>query len=197
MALSWPALAAAASVTATIPVPSPPRPPDLASRDPIEVRVLQGDLLWIAGRRVRLAGIASIDRAQRCQVGGGFVTCGAKAAETLSQAVAGRNVRCTVVGEEASPYVRDPPVLSGLCQADGADLAAIVLAAGYAVSLPASGYRQMAMEACAARRGAWVGYVESPLTFRPRRSGASVAPVFIGAGARKSCLAALPEAVGR
>ena len=197
MALSWPALAAAASVTATIPVPSQPPPPDVASRDPIEVRVLQGDLLWIAGQRVRLAGIASIDRAQRCQVGGGFVSCGAKAAEVLSQAIGGHNVRCTVVGEEASPYVRDPPVLKGRCQAHGTDLAASVLAAGYAVALPASGYRQMAMEACAARRGGWAGYVESPLTFRPRRNGAPVAPVFIGARARTPCLAALPEETGR
>lgn len=197
MPLAWPAFAAAASLAATSPVPSPPPPPNVASRDPIEVRVLQGDLLWIAGQRVRLAGIVSIDRAQRCQVGGAFVTCGAKAAETLSQAVANRNVRCTILEEAASPYVREPLVLEGRCQADGADLAAIMLSAGYAVSLPASGYRQVAMEACAARRGAWAGYVESPLTFRPRRNGAPVAPVFIGARARTPCLAALPEAGGR
>ena len=197
MTLAWATFVAAASVAAATPVPPSPFPPELASRDPVEVRVLQGDLLWIAGQRVRLAGIASIDRAQRCQVGGGFVTCGAQAAETLSQAVARRNVSCTILGEVASPYVREPVVLEGRCQADGADLAAIVLSAGYAVSLPASGYRQVAMEACAARRGAWAGYVERPLTFRPRRNGAPIAPVFIGARARTPCLAALPEAVGR
>ena len=193
MAPVWPVVAA----VATLAIPVSPGSRELASRDPIDVRVLQGDLLWIAGQRVRLAGVASLDRAQRCQVGGGFAPCGVKAAEILSHAVEGRIVRCAITGQEASPYMRDPPVLIGRCQADGVDLAAVVLTAGYAVSRPESGYRQLAMEACASRRGAWAGYVESPLTFRPRRNGAPLAPAFIGARAKRPCLAALPSEGGR
>lgn len=174
--------------------PPPPPPPAVVSGHPLEVRVLQGDLVWIGGQRVRLAGIVAVDRAQRCGASGGFVSCGLTAVQTLTQAIGGRDVSCAILGEEATPFVRDPHILIGRCQAGGEDLAARVLSAGYALPLPGGGYQQQAFEACVAKRGLWAGYVESPLTFRRRRAGEPVTPKFIGARSGRGCLDAMSTA---
>lgn len=170
--------------------PPPPPPPEVIARDALEVRVLQGDLLWISGQRVRLAGIVSVDRAQRCAVKGGFLSCGLKAVEALTAAIGGQAVRCGIQGEEWSPYVRDPTILLGRCVVGGEDLALRMVAEGYALPNGA-GFQQVAMDACATRKGVWSSYVESPLTFRQRRKGEPVRPVFIGAASGTSCLRAL------
>lgn len=187
--------AAATALPATAPagtpaLPPPPPPPEVVARDALEVRVLQGDLLWISGQRVRLAGVVSVDRSQRCAARGGFLNCGLKAVDTLTAAIGAQPVRCVIQGEERSPYVRDPQVLLGRCAAGGEDLSLRMVSEGYALPKGA-GFQQIAMDACVARKGLWSSYVESPLTFRQRRKGEPVRPLFIGAGSGTSCLEAL------
>lgn len=188
----------AAAVTAAQP-PEPPPPPaappaELASKEPFEVTVLQGDLLWIAGQRIRLAGIAAPDRAQRCDVGRGFVSCGVAGGEVLRQAIAAGNVSCRIVGEEASPFVRDPVIWIGRCTGPAGDPARMVVSAGYAVPSPDGEYYHDGLQACAQRRGIWAASVESPFTYRRRRAGEPVRPLFVGARSGTSCPRAMEAA---
>lgn len=186
------ALLLAAVVAGAQPPPAPAAPPaEAASKEPFEVRVLQGDLLWISGQRIRLAGIAAPDRAQRCDVGRGFVSCGVQGGDVLRQAIAAGNVRCQIVGEEASAFVRDPVIWIGRCVGSGGDLARAVISAGYAVPTAASAYYPDAVQACAQRLGMWAASLESPLTYRRRRAGNPVTPVFVGARSGTSCLRAM------
>lgn len=189
------ALLLAAVVAGPQPPPAPAAPPaEVASKEPFEVRVLQGDLLWISGQRIRLSGIAAPDRAQRCDVGRGFVSCGAQGGDVLRQAIAAGNVRCQIVGEEASAFVRDPAIWIGRCTGAGGDLARVVVAAGYAVPTPDSEYYHDGVQACAQRRGIWAASVESPITYRRRRAGDPVRPIFVGARSGTGCLRAMEAA---
>lgn len=182
----------AALVAGAQPPPAPAAPPaEVASKEPFEVRVLQGDLLWISGQRIRLAGIAAPDRAQRCDVGRGFVSCGAQGGDVLRQAVGAGNVRCQIIGLELSPFVRDPAIWIGRCSGPEGDLARVVVSAGYAVPSPAGEYYHDGVQACAQRRGIWASSVESPLTYRRRRAGEPVRPIFVGARSGTSCLRAM------
>lgn len=189
------ALLVAAVVAGGQPAPSPAAPAApplaLASKEPFEVRVLQGDLLWISGQRIRLAGIAAPDRAQRCDVGRGFIGCGVQGGEVLRQAIAAGNVRCQIVGEEASALVRDPAIWIGRCTGAEGDLARVVVVAGYAVPSPGGEYYHDGVQACAQRRGIWATSVESPATYRRRRAGEPVKPIFVGARSGTSCLRAM------
>lgn len=189
------ALLLAAVVAGAQPPPAPAAPPaEVASKEPFEVRVLQGDLLWISGQRIRLAGIAAPDRAQRCDVGRGFVSCGVQGGDVLRQAIAAGNVRCQIVGEEASAFVRDPAIWTGRCTGAGGDLARVVVAAGYAVPSRDGEYYHDGVQACAQRRGIWAASVESPITYRRRRAGDPVRPIFVGARSGTSCLRAMETA---
>lgn len=189
-------LAAVAPGTQAAPPPAPPVAPpvEVASKEPFEVRVLQGDLLWISGQRIRFAGIVAPDRAQRCDVGRRFVSCGVQGGEVLRQAIAAGNVRCRIVGEEASAFVRDPVIWIGRCTGSGGDLARVVISAGYAVPASDSEYYHDGVQACAQRRGMWAASLESPLTYRRRRAGDPVRPMFVGARSGTSCLRAMEVA---
>ena len=185
-------LAAVVAGAQPSPPPAPAAPPvEVASKEPFEVRVLQGDLLWISGQRIRLAGIAALDRAQRCDVGRGFVSCGAQGGDVLRRATGGGNVRCQIVGKEASAFVRDPAIWIGRCTGLGGDLARVVVAAGYAVPSLDGEYYHDGVQACAQRRGIWGASVESPVTYRRRRAGDPIKPIFVGTRSGTSCLRAM------
>ncbi len=94
------------------------------------VRVLDGDTLELAGRRLRLHGIDAPEPGQLCSRDGVPWPCGAEAALLLRRLVAGREVACRTTGR-----VRDGVVLAA-CRLGWLDLSAELLTRGMAVPDP-------------------------------------------------------------
>ena len=96
-------------------------------------RVIDGDTLEVAGRRVRLHGRDAPERSQACERGGRRYACGQAAARALAALLAGRAVRCTARGRNR--YGRTVAV----CRVGGADVGEAMVHSGWAVALrPAS-----------------------------------------------------------
>lgn len=122
-------------------------------------RVIDGDTLDVAKRRVRLAGIDAPEREQQCSDTAGLPTnCGEIARRTLSDLVGGRPVACAPV--ELDPYGR----VVATCAVGGADLGEVMVTSGQA--LATDRYKPMEDEAKAARRGIWSGRFDTPAHWR-------------------------------
>jgi endonuclease YncB( thermonuclease family) len=135
-------------------------PPGMPS-GPLEgrSRIIDGDTLEVAKRRVRLAGIDAPERAQQCTDGAGKPTpCGEISRQTLADLVGRGAVRCVPI--EQDRYGR----VVASCTFNGADLGEVMVTAGRAV---ASGrYAEFEADAKAARRGIWAGDFELPVEWR-------------------------------
>lgn len=123
-------------------------------------RAADGDSLYVAGREVRLAGMDAPELAQLCTRNGKSWPCGQVARQELADRVAGRTVLCRVRGHD-----RFGRALAR-CEADGRDLGAAMVRAGYAV-----GFGDYAAQEAAARHeraGIWAGAFERPAAWRER-----------------------------
>jgi endonuclease YncB( thermonuclease family) len=68
---------------------------DISETDASRIRVIDGDTIDLAGRRVRLFGIDAPESKQRCVDGTGIVyLCGQAAAKALRGIVLGRSLSC-------------------------------------------------------------------------------------------------------
>ena len=122
-------------------------------------RVIDGDTLEVAKRRVRLAGIDAPERDQQCSDAAGQPTdCGEIARRTLADLVGRGPVTCSPV--EMDPYGR----VVATCAFGGADLGEVMVASGQA--LATDRYKPMEDEAKAARRGIWAGRFDTPAQWR-------------------------------
>lgn len=132
------------------------------------VAVIDGRTLWFANRRVlvRLAEIDSCDLPQwafdpkATRPGNNSlapVPCGALAKAWLKRVVGSRVITCSLAVEDYSG------VASGVCKANGRDLAHEMLRVGWArliTPVPSdSGYFEAQSHAVAARYGMWATYV--------------------------------------
>jgi endonuclease YncB( thermonuclease family) len=126
-------------------------------------RVVDGDSLEVAGRRVRLFGIDAPEFRQHCRDGSGAVyACGQEARRALADAIGGRSVTCTPVGASHDRSV-------AVCEAGGHDLSEALVRQGHALELRRfSGGRYAEAERTArdARRGLWQGEFETPAEWR-------------------------------
>lgn len=128
------------------------------------VRVGDGDSLDIGRARVRLHGIDAVELAQHCKdAAGRDHACGEEAARTLEALVRDKIVRCDE-RHGVDQYGR----IAAVCTADGLDLNAAMVDAGFAVA-----YRQHSLAyvpnedgAKAAKRGLWAGSFEMPWDYR-------------------------------
>jgi endonuclease YncB( thermonuclease family) len=148
------------------PAPTGPHPPAIAP-GLLEgrARVVDGDTIEVAGRRVRLHGIDAPERDQACERGGRRYACGEEAARALAELVAGRDVRCAGRGEDQ--YGR----VIAVCRADGTDLGEAMVRAGWAVAFRRYAEDYVDAEAAARRAGAglWAGQFEAPEDWRRQR----------------------------
>lgn len=141
---------------------SSPRPETVSGR----ARVIDGDTLELAGRRIRLEGIDAPERSQFCQ---GRTDqpwpCGAAARSALMRRVEGRTVRCEVRGRDR--YQRD----LARCFVGAEDLGGWLVSQGLAQAYRRYSTDYVALEEAArARRvGAWDGSFEPPENYRRRR----------------------------
>ncbi len=126
-------------------------------------RVVDGDSLEVAGRRVRLFGIDAPEGPQDCRdTRGRRYPCGEDARRALIVAIGGRPVTCTPAGVSYDRQV-------AVCTADGRDLGESMIRQGHALELRTHSHGRYAAaerEARQARRGLWAGSFEQPAEWR-------------------------------
>jgi endonuclease YncB( thermonuclease family) len=128
------------------------------------VRVGDGDSLDIGATRIRLHGIDAVELAQHCKdTAGADYACGEDAKRTLEDLVRGKTVRCDE-RHGVDQYGR----IAAVCTADGLNLNAAMVEAGFAIA-----YRQHSLayvpneeRAKAAKKGLWAGSFETPSDYR-------------------------------
>ena len=128
------------------------------------VRVGDGDSLDIGSTRIRLHGIDAVELAQHCKDSAGAdYACGEDAKRTLEDLVRGKTVRCDE-RHGVDQYGR----IAAVCTADGVNLNAAMVDAGFALA-----YRQHSLayvpneeRAKAAKTGLWAGTFEQPSDYR-------------------------------
>ena len=146
------------------------QPPARTPGEPVTgaARVIDGDLLEIAGVRVRLHGIDAPERDQDCRdAGGKSYSCGRASMRALTAAIAGRSVTCTPV--QVDQYNRDV----ALCTVDDDDLGEAMVRGGHALDYARHSrgrYAAAEREARAARRGLWAGTFETPAVWRQQHT---------------------------
>lgn len=149
---------------------APRRPPVPAAPDVIRgvapggvvagrAAVVDGDTIAIRGRRIRFEGIDAFEREQICRSARGDYACGRDAAAALRELIGGARVECRLAGRDR--YGR----ALGICRANGRDLGAALVEAGWALATRAD-YVAAERAARAARRGAWQGTFEPPAQWR-------------------------------
>lgn len=121
-------------------------------------RIVDGDTLVVAGRRVRLAGLDAPEMDQLCLREGRDYPCGIVARDALRTLLAGREPSCAIEGRDR--YGRD----LGRCSVAGADLGADLVRRGLAVAYGA--YTPEENAARAAGAGLWAGSFTRPDAWR-------------------------------
>lgn len=123
-----------------------------------------GDMIRVAGQRVRLAAIEAPERNQKCASDGARTwACGTAAVQALAARVSSRPVNCDVT--------KTPDGMTGTCTVDGNDLAAALVRGGhvFAESGWFARYATEEAEAREAKAGIWRGgEAERPVDYRTK-----------------------------
>lgn len=126
-------------------------------------KVVDGDTIDVAGRRVRLEGIDAPETGQECARRLiGTWKCGAAATKALTGLIAGREVQCTSRGNDK--YGR----ILGICYVAGIDLNERMVRDGYAWAFVkySSTYSAVEQEARSNRRGIFATENEPAWVYR-------------------------------
>lgn len=128
-------------------------------------RVIDGDTLELAGRRVRLSGIDAPERHQSCQIVGTTYPCGSLASAWLARRTHGEAVRCA--GKARDRYGR----LLAVCFVGRNNLNEALVRAGWALAFRRYSDAFIASETIAkeAGRGLWAGSFVPPWQWRRGR----------------------------
>ena len=121
--------------------------------------VLTGDLLELAGERLRLVGIDAPAPGQHCLIKTRLYDCGKVSATALMDLTAGVEIDCILDGPAGGDGARP-----ARCAADGYDLSEGMVYTGWALADPATGerYRSFQKGAEAKQRGLWKGRFVAP-----------------------------------
>jgi endonuclease YncB( thermonuclease family) len=96
------------------------------------VRVIDGDSLEVAGRRVRLIGIDALERSQTCRDrAGATIACGRQAQAALEALLRGGTVACEVLGED-----RFDRLLARCTNPQGVEVNRAMVGQGWALAYP-------------------------------------------------------------
>lgn len=128
-------------------------------------RVIDGDTLEIAGRRVRLFGIDAPEGRQHCTRDGKRYDCGEEAAEALRRKIGHFAITCSQ--RDTDRYHR----VVAVCLIGDEDLGAWMTANGFAVAFRrySLAYVGQENEAREAKRGVWRGEFEAPWDWRAHK----------------------------
>jgi endonuclease YncB( thermonuclease family) len=126
-------------------------------------RAVDGDTLEFGFKRVDLYGADSLERFQKCVIGGQSTACGADAWQAITNLIDKTPVRCEM--QAINRYKRNMAICRN---ANGADIGQQLITMGWAVArtdeVPA--YAAAEQAAKSARRGAWAGKFIDPLKWR-------------------------------
>lgn len=125
-------------------------------------RVIEGDILEVAGQRFRLWGIDAPEPGQICTLRAKTIRCGTIAKTALMDLTAGATVTCTPLPET------EDGVAVATCSAGGFDLSRNMVHTGWALAERTVTSRYVATEdkAREARRGLWRGRFVVPWEWR-------------------------------
>lgn len=143
-------------------------------------RVIDGDTLDVAGARIRLYGIDAPETDQTCDRDGQAWACGAAATEALGAWLQGRTVTCVEI--ERDRYNR----AVATCQADGQDVGAWMVTAGWAIEFRRYSdgrYAALEQQARASAVGIHAATFADPAAWRAGERG-SPAPVTVDPACR-------------
>jgi endonuclease YncB( thermonuclease family) len=125
-------------------------------------RVIDGDTIEIARRRIRIFGIDAPEQDQTCERGGGGTwNCGAEATRLMRQMARAQIVDCRVRATDV--YGR----LVALCTIGDEDLGRAMVRSGFAINVARNGaYTAEENIARAGRLGIWSGTFQNPKEWR-------------------------------
>ena len=130
-------------------------------------RIIDGDTIEIAGRKIRLHGMDAPEMRQYCtRSDGRRWACGRQAARMLGNIIGWRKVACEKVTTDR--YHR----IVAICRAGNDDIGARMVAGGWAVAYIRYSriYASLETQARNRGRGLWSGGFTLPETWRHRRS---------------------------
>ncbi|MGE3904644.1 MAG: thermonuclease family protein [Reyranellaceae bacterium] len=127
-----------------------------------QARVIDGDTIDVAGRRVRLEGIDAPESRQQCSDGERRYSCGANATSALYSLIAFTTVNCDDRGRDR--YGRT----LALCTANDVDVGRWMVRNGHALAYWRYSWRYGLDETLAriSSTGVWVGDFERPEDWR-------------------------------
>lgn len=127
---------------------------------------VEGDLLTVNGRAVRLMGIDAPDPGQTClnRIGQSY-DCFANATAVLRGLIQGGEVECTVADRDRNGQDQ------GECRVRGVDLGRAMVLRGWAFAYRSlsPAYQEAEAYAVSRRLGLWSGKVEKPWQWRTRK----------------------------
>ena len=128
--------------------------------------VVDGNIMVVAGQRLRLFGSDAPDLGQSCTYDQRPFPCGDVARTALMDLVAGAEVRCRARRPDANG------TRPASCAVQGADVAANMVHTGWAVANRAEmpDYARIEARAQSARRGLWRGTFERPAAWRRKNA---------------------------
>ena len=129
--------------------------------------VVNGDLVAVGGREVRLYAIDAPEPGQICRSADRReFDCGASATAALEAVIGAQEVECTVY---SSPLTG--PAMVGRCRAGGVDLGEAMVVRGWAYAMPSLSHRYGRAQAIAQarQRGVWAGVNQPPWVWRANR----------------------------
>lgn len=127
---------------------------------------VEGDVILLQGRQIRLHGIDAPDPGQTCRTRLGHVyDCGEEARAMLERLLAGREVDCDVHYEAGDGRA------AATCRIGGISVAGAMVLRGWAFAAVrlAPDYVRFQALAQSRRAGMWAGRVEAPWLWRSRR----------------------------
>ncbi|NYZ12339.1 thermonuclease family protein [Azospirillum sp. RWY-5-1] len=127
---------------------------------------VEGDLLTVNGRPVRLMGIDAPDPGQTCLTRGGrSYDCFASSTAVLRGLIQGGEVECTVADRDRNGQEM------GECRVSGVDLGRAMVLRGWAFAYRSlsPAYQEAEAYAVSRRLGLWAGKVEKPWQWRSRK----------------------------
>ena len=128
-----------------------------------QARIVDGDTINVAGRRIKLLDIDAPEQGETCRDGQQrLFDCGESARRELERLIADREVTCRIVGLEQVPPPREPRQF-GLCRAGSTDLNLEMVRSGWAVPYHGTErYLEAGVDSAKATRGLHAGVFMDP-----------------------------------